>query len=255
MTLNSTCLCTGACMKPGGTCSAYPNGRPGGCSPPVNPCLNYPNFCSCDCHKAWFSVIPPNCFCRCNDNQLLPYKIKTTNDLELRVMQGFNEEEKVEEERLSKVFQGMDGTSDGSLGFPKSEEEKVEDKKENYATFEDYEYLLRERNLLMERIEKLELHKKTVNEKINEIVDFDNSIRESMTQLMRRIDLIVKDYNEMNIKRMSENTLISRRLTDLEVCDNGKKPHKCPVCDGFGKATQFIDGHCTACEGKRIVWG
>lgn len=36
----------------------------------------------------------------------------------------------------------------------------------------------------------------------------------------------------------------------------GRKPHKCPICDGNGKKrTEFEILGCNACEGKGIIWG
>ncbi len=59
-----------------------------------------------------------------------------------------------------------------------------------------------------------------ISSKVDEIIDFDNSIKESMIQLNNRITAIVKDYNEMNMRRIEESTLISRRLTEIEKLSN-----------------------------------
>jgi len=61
--------------------------------------------------------------------------------------------------------------------------------------------------------------------------------------------------------------LLEERIKDLEesyqglstelrylLDNNNKKPHKCPVCDGLGKATLFKDGNCQPCVGKGVLW-
>lgn len=97
--------------------------------------------------------------------------------------------------------------------------------------------------------------------KLNEIVAFDNAIKESMTKLNERITAIVNDYNGMNLRRIEENTLISRRLSEIEsmLCTNQKysttNPHRCPVCFGTTYQSPTTFDKCVACDGKGIVWG
>jgi hypothetical protein len=104
---------------------------------------------------------------------------------------------------------------------------------------------------------------------------------EAFGVLLKRIEKL----EELNAKRIEENTLISRRLTEVERFQDitheqykaRKAPHKCPVCEGsrYNKpelktvdAKMSIDGVecevgdtvywksiCNVCEGKGIVWG
>ncbi len=46
-----------------------------------------------------------------------------------------------------------------------------------------------------------------------------------------------------------------KRIVKLENSNQSKIPHRCPICDGLGKATLFVHGTCLVCEGKGIVWG
>jgi len=114
-----------------------------------------------------------------------------------------------------------------------------------------------------------------LSKKIDEIIDFDNSIKESMTMLNNRISAIVKDNDEKNMRRIEENTLISRRLTEVERFQDitnlqykarktDKIPYRCPLCDGKEPSCykeKYMQAHihtdecfCHACEGKGIVW-
>lgn len=86
---------------------------------------------------------------------------------------------------------------------------------------------------------------------------------------------------------LTDAELLKDRIVDLEdrmqkmenwkkiakvLCDQSKKPHKCPLCDGLGEIRfySFQDAsrfgcrtdalgnfikNCSACEGKGIVWG
>lgn len=53
---------------------------------------------------------------------------------------------------------------------------------------------------------------------------------------------------------------LHKRIDELQetqsTMTSTKKPHKCPVCDGFGNRI-YEDQVCScqACEGKGIVWG
>lgn len=114
------------------------------------------------------------------------------------------------------------------------------------------------------RFDKLEEHKNRQideNRKISEALDF---------------------LNHLNCKRIEENTLISRRLTEIEQHFSGDyqlvatkvSPYKCPVCHGSGaihlenedelnrycKQRMRTDDNkwfiwCKSCEGKGILWG
>lgn len=63
-------------------------------------------------------------------------------------------------------------------------------------------------------------------------------LRETVTVLQQKLEVIEKWKKTAKI-----------------LCDQSKKPHKCPVCEGLGKATLFHDGICETCQGKGIVWG
>ena len=97
--------------------------------------------------------------------------------------------------------------------------------------------------------------------KINEIVDFDNSIKESMTTINFRINAIVKDYNECNMRRIEDNKELKNRIKEIERFQDithleykaKKLPHKCPICEG---TTFCREGMCCVpCDGTGIVWG
>jgi len=94
-----------------------------------------------------------------------------------------------------------------------------------------------------------------------------------------------RQINNENDHHCSAITVLERSFKELEerlyqveqwkktakiLCDQSKKPHKCPVCNGIGtvltKAAKVdFDGmlragletikRCDACEGKGILWG
>ena len=178
----SSCMCTGACMKPGGTCSAYPNGRN---------CLNYPNYCSCDCHKFYGSH---NCYCFCS------YKKET----------------------LQLCQHGVPVKWPCSLCT--NEEQKVS---EPIVKWEDYQYLLKEKQILEERIGKLEQNTQTQYEhscdgieklfdKIDYLIRIDGILREKIDKLekenlMRQDTIACVDqaYNDSHLE-------MEKRLNKIE---------------------------------------
>lgn len=72
-----------------------------------------------------------------------------------------------------------------------------------------------------------------------------------------RLELAIKAFDEL-INNIDVQIVELKRFQDIthqEYMQRRKTPHKCPVCDGLGKATLFRDGICIPCEGKGIVWG
>lgn len=73
---------------------------------------------------------------------------------------------------------------------------------------------------------------------------------------------------EINVLRETISHL-ERRLAEVEkwkktakiLCDQSKKPHKCPVCEGKGSIKTEVEPKtlkfelCQPCEGKGILWG
>lgn len=63
-------------------------------------------------------------------------------------------------------------------------------------------------------------------------------------------------YLKMKIKELEESYQgLSAELRYLLDKKNEKKPHRCPVCDGFGELILVEKNTCHACEGTGIVWG
>lgn len=108
-----------------------------------------------------------------------------------------------------------------------------------------------------------------------------------LCELQKQITVLVDRYKELSVqvaaqhefklRQIDENKNVSKRLYELEhkLMDRigvlsaslhtlhqenyqlKKKPHKCPVCDGYGgtKISGTIDEKCEACDGKGIIWG
>jgi len=123
------CLrCTGACMNPNGTCSSYPSGRPGGC---------FSSFCNCDCHKEWGSTVPPVCNCPC---RMVRQEWVWSPDLTIT---------------NNSLCKHLRSINSGCQECLKEEPEKVSDKSP-VVKWEDYQYLLKEKQILEGRLEKLQ---------------------------------------------------------------------------------------------------
>lgn len=91
--------------------------------------------------------------------------------------------------------------------------------------------------ILKERIEKLE--KSDHDERISDLEKIDGEVR--LINLEKAIDRIAEV-----VKRIHEDDMKS-----------GKKPHKCPVCEGQGGTfcSGTMDESCYPCDGNGIVWG
>ena len=115
------------------------------------------------------------------------------------------------------------------------------------------------RNELTRRVDKLarwkevaiEKHRESEN-KIERLIGFNKVLIERIEKLenleKERAHLInYKSYLELadSIKELQEKS--------------SKKPHKCPICNGAGKANHSLNGllicKCHSCDGKGIVWG
>lgn len=191
-------MCTGACMKPGGTCSAYPNGRN---------CLNYPNYCSCDCHKFYGSH---NCYCFCS------YKKETLQLCQHGVPVKWpcslctNEEEKVSED-----IKKLEDIAKECLEF------RLDKLEQNTQT--QYERSCDGIENLSERIEKLELRVKYLDEENKMRQDtigcIDQAYNDSHLEMEKRLNKIEKFLGGDIRKSIKENVDYSdhdERIDDLE---------------------------------------
>jgi predicted nuclease with TOPRIM domain len=117
-------------------------------------------------------------------------------------------------------------------------------------------------------------------------VEFDLKFRQLELELRARLNDVwvrvncVEDrlpfIEDHKTRQLDENRKISHRVDELEteikelkrfqditheqykLITDRKRPHKCPVCDGFGKKLYLIAQEsrlCDTCEGKGIVWG
>lgn len=117
-------------------------------------------------------------------------------------------------------------------------------------------------NEFRKRIEKLE---SKIHEVIKSAISISDCHRSDRVELYKRIDKIEQKLN--NLDFLSD--LINRAIEVFQDND-GLKPHKCPVCDGYCRvlteaAKVDFDGmlranlptgkDCKACEGKGIIWG
>lgn len=69
-----------------------------------------------------------------------------------------------------------------------------------------------------------------------------------MEERIKKIEEQIKDLNESYQGLAAELRHIMDNLN--------KKPHKCPVCNGFGlRERSTLPFQCDPCEGKGIVWG
>lgn len=94
---------------------------------------------------------------------------------------------------------------------------------------------------------------------------------ESMINGITELKKKVKDLEEkVNLHHYELTIEILKRIEELEryltgapnfvtPSSNSKFPHKCPMCEGFGKTYSDFSGLnmaiCNSCEGKGIVWG
>lgn len=88
-----------------------------------------------------------------------------------------------------------------------------------------------------------------------------------LNDLEKEIQFILDDP-EKKTTFIHQLSLLNKRLTKIEIENeeirNRKKPHKCPVCDGYKSTNKKIENdfglgeiiyECKSCEGKGIVWG
>lgn len=68
-----------------------------------------------------------------------------------------------------------------------------------------------------------------------------------------------------DIKKIQKDILVLRETIDeinkwkksvKILCDQSKKPHKCPVCDGYGTRERAgLEFPCDPCQTKGVIWG
>lgn len=127
---------------------------------------------------------------------------------------------------------------------------------------------------LSKRVEKLESENLM---RQDTIACVDRAYDEQCENLLRRIKIIedfigqnykveMSELHQLNLKRIEDNTLISRRLTrveehfsgDYQLISSKISPHRCPICCGEGKFMHcgvLKMCECHSCEGKGVLWG
>lgn len=108
-------------------------------------------------------------------------------------------------------------------------------------------------------------------EKINDMINMEDRITasdvlcrltklESIIQQCFDANPIAKIYERFNAL---EKSILEIRIQFIDQIGDGKKPHKCPVCEGEGvnknKLVLVMDGvkkpSCNSCDGTGMVWG
>lgn len=82
----------------------------------------------------------------------------------------------------------------------------------------------------------------------------DNSMKHDLNDLKHE-NIVLRG----TIKKIEERLecVEQWKKTAKILCDQFKKPHKCPLCNGHGKLgyPEVLQDKCHSCEGKGIVWG
>ena len=86
----------------------------------------------------------------------------------------------------------------------------------------------------------------------------DNTVKTELTILKIEIDSLKKE-----LKKLEEllKPVLEWKKTAKILCDQSKKPHKCPVCESKGvefdrlNRDEGFNKKCNSCEGKGIIWG
>ena len=69
-------------------------------------------------------------------------------------------------------------------------------------------------------------------------------------------DELKKIENDIKVLRETIDDLSKWRKGIKILCDQSKKPHKCPVCDGYGTRDRAgLEFPCDACGSKGVIWG
>jgi len=114
-------------------------------------------------------------------------------------------------------------------------------------------HLGRALHTLSEENEKLET---LLNRKWNE----NSELSKRLLELERCIDYMKENDVNRNTHYLSQFERIDEIVNLIKENNmrDRRKPHKCPVCDGYGKILSLIaqeSNKCNACEGKGVIWG
>lgn len=104
--------------------------------------------------------------------------------------------------------------------------------------------------------EKMDIHATSLNRKWNA----NSELSQRFIELERCIDFMKENDVNRNTHYLSQFERIDEILNLIKEGNmrDGRKPHKCPVCDGYGKILSLIaqeSNKCNACEGKGVIWG
>lgn len=117
--------------------------------------------------------------------------------------------------------------------------------------------------MLKERLENIESKLEAWNEDLEYLdsLKFNKKIK-NLFKKHKQVLGLLNTYHDRSESRLEKLEEIIQRIYEDDM-KAGRKPHKCPVCDGVAINCEIGKIHglpiksnkCHACEGKGIVWG
>lgn len=245
--------------------------------------LGVNSFCGCPCHRAWGSVLQPECTCNCSSRQNYYVHTEiplTSNSGTVTVTTNYDQLNK-KIEYIDKYLEDIEKEGPflnyDNLRYLISERDlldarisKIEDRLREIDGWIGKQYCILSRDELTERILKLEKDNNTIFNSQTDIAQSVGTWNVLHTDMYKKIEKLEQHKNY----QIDENRKLSRcmeeineKLASLDTNSNmtskdARKPYQCPACDGFGfQYIKKMDSathdkmSCPACDCKGILWG
>lgn len=232
------------------------------------------DFCNCNCHVTGIRFLlmsnPPKPCCSCNNAGLDYIQVVEEQDVSpmVKQIQELEKELKEVKETVNSIDGDMNFVSTfESIRILEARLKEISDwmieKQELFRYLDERIEKLEARTLLMVDVAEDMRQWKWVHEQISRLDLVISSIESKsnitiMNDLLQRIEKLETHKNY----QIDENRKISRHFDEIEEITKriteddmkaGRRPHKCPVCEGYGMVK--VSSICPACEGKGIIWG